>query len=615
MRYGVGIDLGTSFTSAAFSMPGGTRMVSMSPAVIVPSVAYRAPDGPLLTGDDALHPDADPRNVARNFKRRLGDPTPLFLGGTGYSPAELMAAQLSDVLATTARLVGGPPDSVVLTYPAMWGPYRREHFAEVPRLADVRDFRLLTEPEAAATHYSTERRLGDGEVIAVYDLGGGTFDTTILRMRDGRMEILGTPEGIEYLGGTDFDDAICAHLDERLDGAISELDQSDPEGARTRAAIQAMCLRAKEELSSEPDVLLHVPLPGGAREVTITRLEFNEMITPAVRQTIDALHRTTASAGLTADDLSAVLLAGGSSRVPLVAQLIAEEVDKPVRGSLHPKHTVALGAAQVSAPARSAESTSIPIGASTVPAGASSRFRRKWLVPGIAAAAVLLVGAAVASFITTTGGTTPAGAPQQLPAAPPPAPRIIYDERIAGEFSGFGASELNDWRGESFTDGLAQGPQIKSTSGGLRVAWNDKLPAQIYVQTKGDAPPVDLSPYLADGALVFDAVLHAPPTGYAGIAVHCDYPCGVELPATDLFRDLPLEKRTTVKIPLECFTEGKERPTGVPSHELTSKLDPGKVNTPFVVFSQKRMDVTFSDVRWDPAAATDPQATRCDALS
>nr|WP_246458028.1 Hsp70 family protein [Saccharopolyspora gloriosae] len=588
-------------------MPGGTRMVSMSPAVIVPSVAYRAPDGPLLTGDAALHPDADPRNVARHFKRRLGDPTPLLLGGTGYSPAELMAAQLSDVLATTARLVGGPPDSVVLTYPAMWGPYRREHFAEVPRLADVPDFRLLTEPEAAATHYSTERRLGDGEVIAVYDLGGGTFDTTILRMRDGRMEILGTPEGIEYLGGTDFDDAICAHLDERLDGAISELDQSDPEGAQARAAIQAMCLRAKEELSSEPDVLLSVPLPGGPREVTITRLEFNEMITPAVRQTIDALHRTTASAGLTADDLSAVLLAGGSSRVPLVGQLIAEEFDKPVRGSLHPKHTVALGAAQVSAPPRSAASTSVAGGASAgTPAGRPSRPRRKWLVPGIAAAAVVLVGIAVTSFVTTTGGTT---------AAPPPAPRVVYDGQIAAEFSGFGASELNDWRGESFTDGLAQGPRIRSTSDGLRATWDDALPAQVYVQTKGDVPPVDLSPYLAEGALVFDAVLHAPPTGYAGIAVHCDYPCGVELPATELFRDLPLGKRTTVEIPLECFTEGKERPTGVPSHELTSTLEPGKVNTPFVVFSQKSMDVTFSNIRWEPTAANDPLATGCDAMS
>ncbi|WP_243788154.1 Hsp70 family protein [Saccharopolyspora gloriosae] len=612
MRYGVGIDLGTSFTSAALSMPGGTRMVSMSPTVIVPSVACRAPDGPLLTGDAALHPGADPRNVARNFKRRLGDPTPLFLGGTGYSPAALMAAQLSDVLATTTRLVGGPPESVVLTYPAMWGPYRREHFAEVPRLAHVRDFRLLTEPEAAATHYSTERRLGDGEVIAVYDLGGGTFDTTILRMRAGRMEILGTPEGIEYLGGTDFDDAICAHLDQRLDGAISELDPSDPEGAVARATIQTMCLHAKEELSTEPDVRLRVPLPTGPREVTITRREFNEMITPQVRRTIEALHRTTASAGLRADDLSAVLLAGGSSRVPLIGQLIAQEFDKPVRGSLHPKYTVALGAAQVSTRPRPAAPTSIPIDAAagaTTNTARPSKFPRKWLVPGIAAAAVLLVGVAVTSFITTVGG-----APQDLPAAAA-APRVIYDKGIADEFSGFGASKLNDWRGESFTDGLAQGPQVNSTPDGLRVAWNNALPAQVYMQTKEDAPPLDLAPYLADGALVFDAVLHAPPAGYAGVAIHCDYPCGVELPATELFRDLPLEKHTTVKIPLECFTEGEERPGGVPSHELTSKLEPGKVNTPFVVFSQKRMDITFSDIRLDPAAATDPQATNCAALS
>ena len=246
MRYGVGIDLGTSFTSAAISGPYGTRMVPLAPDVVVPSVAYPAPDGTVLTGPAALAAAADPARVARGFKRRLGDPTPLVLGGAGYSPATLMAAQLRDVLATVTRSVGAPPASIVLTCPAIWGPYRREQFAEVPKLAGVHEFRLLTEPEAAATHYSAERRLGDGEVVAVYDLGGGTFDTTILRMRSGDMEILGVPEGIEHMGGTDFDETLLAHVDDRLDGAVSALDAADPAVATVLAQIRAMCVRAKE---------------------------------------------------------------------------------------------------------------------------------------------------------------------------------------------------------------------------------------------------------------------------------------------------------------------------------------------------------------------------------
>ncbi|WP_243795163.1 Hsp70 family protein [Saccharopolyspora gloriosae] len=608
MRYSVGIDLGTSFTSAAISGPNGTRMVQMSPGMIVPSVAYPAPGGALLTGERALRSVADPKLVARNFKRRLGDPTSVMLGGSGYSPAALMAAQLRDVLAAVHSIAGGPPDSVVLTHPAIWGPYRREHFTEVPRLAVVKDFDLITEPEAAATHYSSERRLGDGEVVAVYDLGGGTFDTTILRMRSGRMEILGTPEGIEHLGGIDFDEVLTAHIDERLDGAISELDAADPQTAAALTRIQALCVHAKEELSAEPDVRLSVPLPSGPREVTITRVEFNEMIRPSVQLTIEALHRTTASAGLRVEDLSAILLAGGSSRVPLVAQMVGQEFNKPVRGTLHPKFTVALGAALISARPRpaaapppavvpAAEPAAVepaadePTTRMKVPLRASPR--RKWLVPTIAAAAVLVVGAAVALFATAGSGA-------------PSGPLPLYDGNAVEPFSGYIGSDTS-WSGTALSPtGADHPPHISATpdpgDDGLRVAWTDDKPAQVYLQTGNPEASIDLTSY-ADhgGALVFDTTLHAPPTdGYTKIAMHCHHPCAAELPATDLFGDLPVQQRTTMKIPLSCFT--------------SAGLDPKQVNTPFLIYSQRRMDITLSDVRVEPGAAEDADATPCTGL-
>ncbi|RRO18307.1 Hsp70 family protein [Saccharopolyspora rhizosphaerae] len=606
MRYGVGIDLGTSFTSAAVSGPGGTRVVSLSPEVVVPSVAHPAPDGALLTGKSALDSVSDPSRVARNFKRRLGDPTPLVLGGSAYSPAALMAAQLRDVLDAVTAEMDGPPESVALTYPAIWGPYRQEHFTEVPRLAGVDDFRLITEPEAAATHYSTARKLEDGEVVAVYDLGGGTFDTTILRMRAGQMEILGTPEGIEHLGGIDFDEALLAHVDERLDGAISRLDPSDPGAASALATIQSMCVRAKEELSTEPDVDLAVPLPSGPRDVTVTRAEFNEMIRPSVQLTTEALHRTTASAGLRVEDLSAVLLAGGSSRVPLVAQMISEEFGKPVRVTLHPKHTVALGAARTATqprptPAHESTSDTATHGKSAV---APVPQRTDWLVPVVAAAAALAIGVGVTVFATTgSTPTSPQGAVAEKP-APPDGPLPVYDGKPLPPFAGYLGSDAN-WGGSAIPEeGTEQGTTIKAVSDpahqGLRVSWLQDKPAQVYLQTSNPRGTLDLTAYSENrGALVFDAVVHTPPHGgTTKVGMHCEYPCRSEVPASHLFAAMPVEQPATVKIPLSCF--------------VGSGLDIRRVNTPFLVWSQSRMDITFANVRVE---AEVPGATPCNALS
>ncbi|WP_157621636.1 Hsp70 family protein [Saccharothrix sp. NRRL B-16348] len=432
MRYAAGIDLGTTFTSAAVADAAGTRVVPLSPEVVVPSLAYGAPDGTLLTGEAAEDAPADPGRLGRGFKRRLGDPTPLLLGGRAYTPTALMAAQLRAVLDQVTDAMGGPPASIVLTCPAIWGPYRREQFAEVPRLADVADFRLITEPEAAATHYSRERTLGDGEVVAVYDLGGGTLDTTVLRVRPGGMDILGTPEGMEHLGGMDLDDALFAHLDERLDGAITRLDPADPAESEAVARIRALCVHAKVELSTEPDVTVTVPLPSGPRELTITRPEFDAVIRPSLELTVGALERTVASAGLRGDELSAVLLAGGSSRVPLVRQLVSEAFGKPVRAAHHPKFTVALGAAALAARALAdpepAHSATTPPPTGPQPVGPQPPGPRRGRLRALAAGAVLVVAAGLVVVLAahtvskTIATTTTVTTTTKASSEPGPAP-------------------------------------------------------------------------------------------------------------------------------------------------------------------------------------------------
>ncbi|MFI7672371.1 Hsp70 family protein [Actinophytocola sp. NPDC049390] len=596
MRYGLGVDLGTSFTAAAVHSADGTRMVPLSPEVTVPAVAYASPDGTLLTGTAARDAarDGDPGRLATGFKRRVGDPTPLVLGGTSYSPDALMAAQLRDVVEAVTRARGGPPETVVLTCPAVWGPYRREHFAEVPRLAGLPGCHVLTEPEAVATHYSMERRLGDGEIVAVYDLGGGTFDTTILRMRPDGIEILGTPEGIEHMGGVDFDETVLATVDDRLDGAVSALDRSDPQAAAALAEIRALCVRAKEELSTEPDVTLTVPLPSGPRELALTRRELNEMLRPSVLLTTDALRRTIASAGLRTADVSAVLLAGGSSRIPLVDQMVSEEFGRPVRMTLHPKHTVALGGA-ATAPRVTATRTHTQ---APPPGQAPEQPRRRWRGP-VAAAAIAVVAATVTALVLVGGGDPPpAGTAGGRPAAP--STLDVYNEKgPVPPYTSFIASADN-WAGVDIADGATQAA-ISATPGddGLRVTWAGGAPGQVYLQNP--TATEDKQAYLAaDGALVFDATVHEEPASLVKVGVHCGYPCAAEVAATNLFRDLPAGERTTVTIPLSCFTE--------------KGLNPRAVNTPFLVYTTGTFDVTFSAVRWEPNAAGNPGATTCAGL-
>ena len=230
MAYGLGVDLGTTYTAAAVVREGHVEMAPLGDrSTAMPSVILMRAEGGVLTGDAANRRAAtEPDRVAREVKRRLGDPMPVLLGGTPYSAGDLMAAQLREVVARISEREGGPPVAVRLTHPANWGPYKRELFEQVPRMAGLYDVTMITEPEAAAAHYAANERIADGTTVAVYDLGGGTFDATVLRTTGGGFEILGAPEGVEGLGGVDFDEAVFGHVDRSLDGAVSALDLSDP---------------------------------------------------------------------------------------------------------------------------------------------------------------------------------------------------------------------------------------------------------------------------------------------------------------------------------------------------------------------------------------------------
>jgi YVTN family beta-propeller protein len=353
VTYSLGVDLGTTFVAAAIARPSGAvEMLTLSSgSVVAPAVVYLREDGVLVTGDAARRRAITaPSRVGREFKRRLGDPTPVKLGSESYSATSLLGALLSDVLRQASELEGQAPSRVVLTHPANWGPFRRGLFEDVPYSAGlVADTETVTEPEAAAAHYAASRRLQDGQVVAVYDLGGGTFDATVLRGCPQGIEILGVPEGIERLGGIDFDESILAYVNYHLDGALDEIDLTDPTAALAVSRLRQDCVQAKESLSLDTEVTIPVFLPWKHSEIVLNRDTFESMVRGPIESTITALHRTVRSADLQPSDLSAILLVGGSSRIPLVAEMVEQELGCKTVVDAHPKYTVALGAATLSA--------------------------------------------------------------------------------------------------------------------------------------------------------------------------------------------------------------------------------------------------------------------------
>ncbi|RSM64511.1 Hsp70 family protein [Actinoplanes sp. ATCC 53533] len=346
--YALGIDLGTTYTAAAVWRDGRAEIAPLgSHSAAIPSVVLLRADETFLTGDSANRRGlSEPNRVAREFKRRLGDSVPILLGGVPYSAEALMARMLRTAVDEVVSREGGEPASICVSRPANWGPYKMDLMHQAVRLAGIdQPVHFTTEPEAAAVFYAHQQRLEPGAVVAVYDLGGGTFDAAVLRKTSSGFDLIGAPEGIERLGGIDFDAAIFGHVAAAIGDKLAELDEDDPAVIAAVARLREECVQAKEALSADTDAAIPVMLPNINTEIRLTRAELEAMLRPALHGSIEALRRAVRSAGVEPQDLHSVLLVGGSSRIPLVAQLVGSELGRPVAVDAHPKHAVALGAA------------------------------------------------------------------------------------------------------------------------------------------------------------------------------------------------------------------------------------------------------------------------------
>lgn len=346
MVYVLGIDLGTTYSAAATADGVRADIFQLgSRAATTPSVVFLREDARLLTGEVAERRYAgEPSRGAREFKRRLGDSTPFILGGTPYGAEALMAELLRAIVASVTEQRGEPPESIAVAHPASFGPYKLDLLRQMARQAGLQSVALISEPVAAASHYASQERIPQGTVIAVYDFGGGTFDAAVLRKTDDGFEILGQPEGLERLGGIDFDEAVFAHVVETV-GSERIAGDGSPAVRSALVRLREECRQAKESLSEDTEAIIPVLLPGYQSEVRLTRSELEDAIRPRIRETVAALERSVRSAGLEMTQVDRILLVGGCSRIPLVGQTVRELTGRPVSRDAHPKHAIALGAA------------------------------------------------------------------------------------------------------------------------------------------------------------------------------------------------------------------------------------------------------------------------------
>jgi actin-like ATPase involved in cell morphogenesis len=347
----IAVDFGTSNTVAALGVDGGApRLVTIDGSPLVPSSVFLTDEGTLAVGRDAdRQARIDPSRYEPNPKRRIDDGF-ILLGAAALPVTMVISEVLKRVHGEVRRQLNGEPDQVRLTHPARWGQRRRDTLIAAANEAGLgHDLVLIPEPVAAATHFASTLGVGlnDGQALAVYDLGGGTFDIAVVARRGTDYEVV-AEAGLPDLGGLDFDNAITEHIGAthaaEIDAASwQRLLQPTDAASRRQARVLASDVRdGKEALSRYPHVDIALPQP--FPDVHLTRSEFEDLIRPNLQRSVDLMARTIADAGFDPRQLAGVYLVGGSSRIPLVARLIQQGLGVTPTTLDQPETSVVTGA-------------------------------------------------------------------------------------------------------------------------------------------------------------------------------------------------------------------------------------------------------------------------------
>jgi molecular chaperone HscC len=339
----VGIDLGTTNSLVGIWRDGNTTLIPNSLGhTLTPSVVGLGDDGAILVGLPARERlSTHPALTASLFKRYMGTDRLQFLGDRGYRPEELSALVLRSLKDDAEAFLGEPIDEAIITVPAYFNDVQRKATKAAGALAGLKVNRLLTEPTAAALAYDLDAQTDD-ELLLVVDLGGGTFDVSLLHRFEGVIEVRATA-GDSRLGGEDFVEAIAAAFLARP-GAVAGLDKAPP-GAAINGAIRRQAELAKRELSTRDRATISVVHDGKPLEWTIGREQFELISEPLLVRLRAPIERALRDARVDPDSLARIILAGGASQMPTFRRLIARLFRRLPVHQINPEEVVARGAA------------------------------------------------------------------------------------------------------------------------------------------------------------------------------------------------------------------------------------------------------------------------------
>ncbi len=344
----IGIDLGTT-NSVVSVMEGGEPTVITNPegSRITPSVVGFTKDGQRLVGQLAKRQAvSNPERTIKSIKRHMGENDyKVSIDGKDYTPPEISAMILQKLKADAEAYLGESVSQAVITVPAYFNDSQRQATKDAGKIAGLDVLRIVNEPTAAALAYGLDK--DDDETILVFDLGGGTFDVSILELSEGTFEVQAT-NGDTHLGGDDFDQKVMDWMvDEFKKENGIDLSQDKMSAQRLIEAAE----KAKIELSSMTQTNINLPFitadATGPKhlDLTLSRQKFNELTSDLVERTMDPVRKAMADADLTGDDIDKIILVGGSSRIPAVQDAIRNILHKEPSKGVNPDECVSVGAA------------------------------------------------------------------------------------------------------------------------------------------------------------------------------------------------------------------------------------------------------------------------------
>ena len=342
----IGIDLGTTNSCAAVLEAGAPKIIpNPEGGRTTPSVvAFKK--GERIVGDAAKRQALTNPNTCSSIKRLMGTNKKVELDGKKYTPEEISAMILSYIKDYAESYLGEKVDRAVITVPAYFNDAERQATKNAGKIAGLEVERIINEPTAAALSYGLEKE--EGQTILVYDLGGGTFDVSILELGDGVFEVKST-NGNNHLGGDDFDQRIIDYIVKEFKKE-NGIDLSDDKMAMQR--LKEAAEQAKKNLSGTVSTTISAPFIAKNEDdeplhvdMTLTRAKFEDLISDLVESTLEPVKKALKDAKMTKKDIDKVVLVGGSTRVPLVYETITKELGKEASREVNPDEVVAMGAA------------------------------------------------------------------------------------------------------------------------------------------------------------------------------------------------------------------------------------------------------------------------------